>query len=238
MVTDSEQERVKNFFADPLPYLRNNPYVDLRAKAVRRLLPRRAGMSILDLGCGDGRISIPLVGESGNLLLVDSSAAMLDLAMRSVPPNVAGRVRCQLVDLAAFEPQQQYDVVLCIGVLAHVPSPAATLRQIARLVGPNGCALIQITDDAYFLGRMTHRAGDFRRRHMNSSVHALNHMTLESVQTELLDAGLEYSRSYRYVFVPGLRRLPAAVTRNVVRAVNGPLLSRRGGEVLALFTRS
>src|SRR5665213_2812191 len=114
MVTESEQERVKKFFDDPLPYLRNNPYVDLRANAVRRLLPLRAGMSILDLGCGDGRISIPLVRESGDLLLVDSSAAMLELAMRSVPPNAAGRVRCQHVDLADFEPQQQYDVVLCI----------------------------------------------------------------------------------------------------------------------------
>ncbi|MGB6309140.1 MAG: hypothetical protein WBF89_15250, partial [Steroidobacteraceae bacterium] len=62
MVTESEQERVNNFFADPQPYLRNNPYVDLRANAVRRLLPRRAGMSMVDLGCGDGRISIPLVG--------------------------------------------------------------------------------------------------------------------------------------------------------------------------------
>src|ERR1700690_1605085 len=87
MVTDSEQERVKSFFADPLPYLRNNPYVDLRANAVRRLLPWHAGMSVLDLGCGDGRISIPLVGESGDLLLVDASAGMLELAMRSVPPN-------------------------------------------------------------------------------------------------------------------------------------------------------
>lgn len=192
MVTESEQERVNNFFADPQPYLRNNPYVDLRANAVRRLLPRRAGMSMVDLGCGDGRISIPLVGEADDLMLVDSSAAMLDLAMRSVPANLADRVRCQRVDLADFEPQRHYDVVLCIGVLAHVQSPAATLRQIARLVGPNGYALIQITDDAYFLGRMTHRAGDFRRRQMNSSVHTLNHMTLESVQTELLDAGLEF----------------------------------------------
>ncbi len=238
MVTNSEQERVKSFFADPLPYLRNNPYVELRANAVRRLLPWRAGMSVLDLGCGDGRISIPLVGESGDLLLVDSSTGMLELAMRSVPPNAASRVHCQRVDLADFEPQRQYDIVLCIGVLAHVPSPAATLRQIARLVGPNGTAVIQITDDAYFLGRMTHRLGAFRRRHIDSSVHALNHMTLESVRTEFLEAGLKFSSSYRYVFVPGLRRLPAVVTRNVLRAANGPLLSRLGGEVLALFTRS
>jgi 2-polyprenyl-3-methyl-5-hydroxy-6-metoxy-1,4-benzoquinol methylase len=237
MVTNSERDRVKNSFADPLPYLRNNPYVDLRADAARRLLPWRAGMSVLDLGCGDGRISIPLVRESGELLLVDSSAGMLDLARGNVPPNVASRVHHQCVDLADFEPQHTYDIVLCIGVLAHVQSPAATLRQIARLVGPGGCALIQLTDDGYRLGRLTHWIGDLRRRFVDASAHTLNHMTLESICAELHDAGFQLSKSYRYIFVPGLRRLPTAVTRTVVRAVNGPILSQRGGEVLALFER-
>ena len=83
----SKQEQVKEAFADPTPYLQNNPYVALRAKAVRRLVPDRTGMSLIDLGCGDGRISIPLVDETGELLLVDSSAAMLELARRNVPPS-------------------------------------------------------------------------------------------------------------------------------------------------------
>ena len=237
MVTNLDRERAKNFFADPRPYLQNNPYVDLRADAVRRLLPWRAGMSVLDLGCGDGRISIPLVRESGDLLLVDSSAGMLDLARSNVPPNVADRVCCQCVDLADFESQRRYDVVLCIGVLAHVPSPAATLRQVAQLVAPGGCALVQLTDDAYCLGRLTHLAGALRRRFVDASVHRLNHMTLGSVCAELRNEGLVLSSAYRYVFVPGLRRLPAAVTHTVVRAVNGSILSKRGGEVLALFAR-
>ncbi|HEV7611158.1 MAG TPA: class I SAM-dependent methyltransferase [Steroidobacteraceae bacterium] len=237
MVTNSEQQRVKDFFADPRPYLWNNPYVALRADAVRRLLPLNAGMSVLDLGCGDGRISIPLVEESGDLLLVDSSAAMLELARSNLPPTMAGRVRCECLDLADFESQQTYDVVLCIGVLAHVQNPAEILCRIARLVGPGGRALVQITDDAYRLGRLTHWAGSLSRRFASAPVHSLNHMTLASVCADMQSEGLRFSGSYRYIFVPGLRRLPAAVTRTVVRAVNGPILSRLGGEVLALFQR-
>ena len=84
----SKRQRVKEFFADPLPYLRNNPYLALRAQAVRRLVPDRAGKSLIDLGCGDGRISIPLVEETGELLLVDSSAGMLELS----PPQCAARL--------------------------------------------------------------------------------------------------------------------------------------------------
>jgi 2-polyprenyl-3-methyl-5-hydroxy-6-metoxy-1,4-benzoquinol methylase len=233
----SKRERVKEAFADPLPYLRNNPYVALRAKAVRRLVPELAGKSLIDLGCGDGRISIPLVAETGELLLVDSSAGMLELARRSVPSGSAGRVSFRCVDLTDFEPQQRYDIVLCIGVLAHVPSPPATLRQIAQLVGPGGRAIIQFTDDASCLGRLTHHAGGMRGRLRNAAGYALNHMTLHSIAAELSDAGLRLVDTYRYVFVPGLRRLPAAMTRTIVRAVNCPLLSQRGGEVIATFLR-
>lgn len=237
MVTISERDRAKNAFADPAPYLRNNPYVDLRADAVRRLIPRREGLSIVDLGCGDGRISIPLASESSDLLLVDSSAGMLDLARSNVPTSAMNRVRYECIDLTDFASRQKFDIVLCIGVLAHVQSPAATLRQIADLVGPHGCAVVQLTDDSYCLGRLTHQVGGLRRRFCDTPAHTLNHMTLGSVCSELDSAGLKLSSSYRYVFVPGLRRLPSAVTRTVVRAVNGSILSQRGGEVLALFAR-
>ena len=233
----SQPERVKEAFADPSPYLRNNAYVALRAKAVRRLVPDRAGMSLIDLGCGDGRISIPLVEQTGELLLVDSSPGMLELARRNVPPGSAGRVGFKCVDLAAFEPQQSYDVVLCIGVLAHVPSPPATLRQIAQLIGPGGHAVIQFTDDGSCLGRLTHHAGAVRGRLGNAPGYALNHMTLQSIATELGAAGLRLVDTYRYVFVPGLRRLPAGMTRTIVRAANNPLLAHRGGEVIAIFQR-
>ena len=237
MVTYLEREQAKNSFADPLPYLRNNPYVDLRADAVRRLLPLCAGKSLVDLGCGDGRISIPLAEDSSELLLVDSSAGMLDLARANVPQRTAHIVRYLCVDLAQFQSPREYDVVLCIGVLAHVPDPVATLRQIADLVAPGGHALVQLTDAAYRLGRLTHRVGDLRRRFDGGDKYALNHMTLNSVCSELQKAGLHLTSCYRYVFVPGLRRFPPAFTRAVVRAINGSILARRGGEVLALFSR-
>ena len=238
MVTISERDRAKNAFADPQPYLRNNPYVDLRAEAVRRLLPRREGLSIIDLGCGDGLISIPLATDSCDLLLVDSSAGMLDRARSNVPTGAMNRVRYECVDLADFESRQKFDIVLCIGVLAHVRNPAATLRQIADLVGPHGCAVVQLTDDSYCLGRLTHKVGELRRRLSDAPSHTLNHMTLQSVCSELQSTGLHLLNSYRYVFVPGLRHLPSPMTRAVVRAVNGSSLSQRGGEVLALFTRT
>jgi 2-polyprenyl-3-methyl-5-hydroxy-6-metoxy-1,4-benzoquinol methylase len=237
MVTESERDSVREFFADPRPYLRNNPYVALRAEAARRLLPLRANVSIIDLGCGDGRISIPLVQQSGALTLVDASQRMLDLARRIVPPEASDRVRLECVDLGDFKTTETFDIVLCVGVLAHVSNVGATLRQVASLVATGGCALVQITDDSYRLARITHGAGALTRRLRGPSTHALNHMTLESIREQMQGLGLALTDAHRYVFVPGLRRLPPIVTRAIVRAVNGPALARRGGEVLALFSR-
>src|SRR5205807_6030820 len=92
MVDESERERAKSAFADPTQYLRNNSYITLRAQAVRRMMPATSAKSILDLGCGDGRISIPLVGDADELLLVDASKGMLELAVQHVPAAMVDRV--------------------------------------------------------------------------------------------------------------------------------------------------
>jgi hypothetical protein len=82
--------------------------------------------------------------------------------------------------------------------------------------------------------RLTHLIGDSRRGFVGASEHALNLMTLGSKQY----ASLWLTACYRYVFVQVLRKLPAAVTQPASRAVIGSILSKRVGEVLALFTRS
>ena len=226
----------KDYFANPEPYLRNNPYIGLRAQLVRRMLPALAGKSVLDLGCGDGRISIPLAGEASELWLVDASAAMIENARRRIPPGQAEKIRCVCTDLAHFEPPHRFDVVLCIGVLAHVADPVATARLIARSLVPGGCAIIQLTDEASFLGRVTYRLGALQRRTRNPELRMLNHMTLQDVRRELTLAGLSLSGCRRYVLIPGIRALPPAMTQAIFSVSTARPLARFGGEVLALFS--
>jgi SAM-dependent methyltransferase len=226
----------KDYFANPEPYLRNNPYISLRAQLIRRMLPALAGKSVLDLGCGDGRISIPLAGEASELWLVDASAAMIENARRRIPPGEAGKIRCVCKDLADFEPPHKFDVVLCIGVLAHVADPPATLRLIVRSLVPGGCAIIQLTDEASFLGRLTYRLGALRRRTRNPDLRMLNHMTLQNVRGELTLAGLKFSGFSRYVLMPGIRALPPGITQAIFSVTTARPLARFGGEVLALFS--
>jgi cyclopropane fatty-acyl-phospholipid synthase-like methyltransferase len=238
MVDQSERDSVEHYFADPDKYVRNNPYVELRSRAVKRMLPVMAHKTVLDLGCGDGRVSLPLIGPTDQLLLVDSSQGMLAAAAANIRPELSGRVRIQRADVGAFQPPGTFDVVLCIGLLAHVPDVPATLELVTRCVGEGGCALLQLTDDTYFFGRLGHWAGALHRRFVQPGAHVPNHMTLDSISAGMKRLGFELTRSYRYACVPGVRLLPMPLTRAVVNLGARRPASYLGGEILALFTRA
>ncbi len=236
-MVSTHREDVQRFFADPARYVTNNFYIELRSNIIENILPKYARKSILDLGAGDGRVSIPLVGSNDDLLLVDASQGMLDLAARNVPASVAGRVRMQCTDAATFAPTDLFDVVLCIGVLAHVDDWVSTIQLIARCVKPGGCAVIQITEDDHRLSRLTRWVLDLRAKVDKRSLSKFNRTTLCAVETEFERAGLSLATVRRYAVVPGLRFVPSRVARSLVRLASAPIVAEQGGEVLAMFVR-
>ena len=99
----------------------------------------REGDHVLDAGCGTGRALPPLraaVGPSGVVVGADLTPAMLEAAVR------AGRDRdgqLLLADVAALPVRSEsLDAVFAAGLIAHLPHPAANLRELARAVRPGG----------------------------------------------------------------------------------------------------
>ncbi|MFJ3821255.1 class I SAM-dependent methyltransferase [Streptomyces nodosus] len=108
------------------------------AAAVRDL-GLREGDRVLDAGCGTGRALTPLrkaVGASGVVLGTDLTPAMLEAARR------AGRDRdgrLLLADVTALPLRtESLDAVFAAGLISHLPHPADTLRELARVVRPGG----------------------------------------------------------------------------------------------------
>ncbi len=99
----------------------------------------RAGGRVLDAGCGTGRALPPLreaVGPSGVVLGVDLTPAMLEAAVRAGRDRDGGLV---LADVAALPLRtESLDAVFAAGLIAHLPDPAANLRELARVVRPEG----------------------------------------------------------------------------------------------------
>jgi 2-polyprenyl-3-methyl-5-hydroxy-6-metoxy-1,4-benzoquinol methylase len=226
------------YFAEPSNYLRNNPYIDLRARLVRSLLPPIRGAAILDIGAGDGSISRAFLTEGTNrLTLLDASPAMLELALSRIPAAHRGRVDAIEANLTTFKPSRRYELVLCIGVLAHIADWRGALSTVASCVSPGGCCVIQLTDVGTLNGRLTHGTVVLRNLLRPRSVHETSRMTLEEVGVAAHAVGLEVTQVTRYTFVPGLRALRAALARRVVDVLSSGLWQSHGGEALAVLQR-
>ena len=96
-----------------------------------------AGASILELGCGVGRVTGPLLRRGFTVTAVDESAAML--------ARVRG-ARTVHSPIESLDLDQRFDVVLLASFLVHAGDPEVRrglLRSCRRHVADDGCVLLQ-----------------------------------------------------------------------------------------------
>ena len=105
----------------------------IRSWLVRVLPP--AGGRALDLGCGSGRHAVLLAERFAHVDAIDLSLPMIEIARaRRSRPNVAYRQ----ADLLEATGTGQYDLVLSVMTLHHVPDLRAALAHIRGLLAPGG----------------------------------------------------------------------------------------------------
>jgi SAM-dependent methyltransferase len=98
-----------------------------------RQLPRRC-QCVLDVGCGSGPFAAHLAQRSERIDAVDRSPAMIEQAKRHMPHNV----NCVLADvLVDGLPGKDYDAIVSISALHHMPLPKA-LPVLAAALRPGG----------------------------------------------------------------------------------------------------
>ena len=113
--------RVKNFFDETDNYLKNNIGIELRSKLIKKELPDLKDKIILDIGCGNGDLTLPYI-EDNKITFLDLSDKMLEIVHSKIPAGYYQYAEFINVDLDSFELTKKYDYVFMIGVLAHVNS--------------------------------------------------------------------------------------------------------------------
>ena len=97
------------------------------------------GSQVLDIGCGGGLLCETLHRLGALVTGIDASERPLQVA-RMHAAEAGLSIHYQLATAEAMSEQQpgHYDVVSCLELLEHIPSPASTVAACARLVRPGG----------------------------------------------------------------------------------------------------
>jgi len=94
--------------------------------------------SVLDVGCGSGRIGeFVLWAGASQYLGIDFSEPMIELA-RARLGRFGDRVRLLTDDFLTAPVESQYDVVLALGLFDYLPDPESFLARMFMLCAPGG----------------------------------------------------------------------------------------------------
>jgi 2-polyprenyl-3-methyl-5-hydroxy-6-metoxy-1,4-benzoquinol methylase len=122
---------------------RNRPFICPFEELVARI---PVGGSVLDVGCGVGIMSVlaGLCAGSPRVVGFDTSAKAIAVARQAVVPE-GTQVSFQHLPDTADWPEGEFDTVLCIDVLHHVPPPAQRrfAAQLCRSTRPGGLVVFK-----------------------------------------------------------------------------------------------
>jgi SAM-dependent methyltransferase len=186
----------------------------------------------LDIGCGDGGVSLHFA-SANDLTLIDASPGMLDLARKNTPENVRNRVTHILSTLEDAPIQDgNYDIIIAMGILAHLNSWQDGVNILAKSIKKEGQVVIQISDSANPLVRS-------QLKPTGKRLHALNKIDFKSLVETCGQAGLILQTEKRYGFtVRGMGVLPNTLLYQFTIATARIRLFRKvATEVIAVFQK-
>jgi SAM-dependent methyltransferase len=134
---------------------------------LERALPARAGLEILDVGCGTGTM-LGHLARFGHAQGIDADAEAIRFcrergveAVRRVPPGTP----LPFAD-------GTFDLVTALDVVEHIDDDAAAVAQMARVLRPGGLALLTVPAFPSLWGRQDEIA-HHKRRYRASRLRAL-----------------------------------------------------------------
>lgn len=97
------------------------------------------GKRVLDIGCGGGILAESMAHEGAQVTGLDVCRKLLQVAcMHALANDVSVTYMQETAESHAFANAKQYDIVICMEMLEHVPNPASVVYACDTLVKLGG----------------------------------------------------------------------------------------------------
>jgi 2-polyprenyl-6-hydroxyphenyl methylase/3-demethylubiquinone-9 3-methyltransferase len=99
------------------------------------------GRSVVDIGCGGGILAESMAAAGADVTGIDMAESPLAVArLHQVESGIDVDYRQSTAEELAATNPGQYDIVTCLEMLEHVPSPAQIIASVHTLLRPGGQA--------------------------------------------------------------------------------------------------
>lgn len=137
---------VKNFLWDAKDYAVNSQNQFQWATELLSKLKLSGGEKVLDIGCGEGKITMAIAASlpQGRAVGVDSSEQMIKLAKSAFPNEQYPKVCFEVMDAQKLTFREEFDVAFSNAALHWILDQKSVLAGVKRSLKPSGRVLFQM----------------------------------------------------------------------------------------------
>ena len=188
-----------------LPEHVNKAYHLWETELLMQALGDIEGKKVLDVACGVGRLSQVLINANPTLSCLDNSQAMLNRT-RDKMKALDKMDQVKFIKASADEipePDETYDIVVCFGLLEHLPADTrqAALLEILRVVKKQGTIMLVVHNH---LNLFFENVDRYKMREQQEDGYFVMPMDLVSIRALLTENGFkvdEIGNNFLYSFV-------------------------------------
>jgi trans-aconitate 2-methyltransferase len=127
-------------------YYRHSSLQEAMAQEVLALLDLMGSERILDVGCGDGKITAEIAARvpRGSVVGVDPSRAMIAFAQSHFGPATRPNLRFEVADARCLPFKNEFDLVVSFNALHWIPEQDAALSSIHSTLISGGRAQLRL----------------------------------------------------------------------------------------------
>jgi trans-aconitate 2-methyltransferase len=130
---------------DASDYARISALQKVMAEEVLGLLELKGSERVLDVGCGDGKITAEIAARvpQGSVVGVDPSEKMIDYAQSHWGANHRSNLRFEVGDARRLALRDEFDLVVSFNALHWIPEQEETLASISAAMKEGGTAQLR-----------------------------------------------------------------------------------------------